>query len=187
MKAVNLLKLYESMPPSELAVMTFESLVKGDNVAAKNMAMAVPKYTYTSADKEYVGRLNRIFDVASLWSIEYWKCYCKMLACLGKEIQSRTSNTQNESVSNKSLELIWEGRLCALGQILVSLNISHKLDIETIAKFSDAQSIYGLDITRADLSDDAREYYRNYLDYFKSLIDGKSIPKNVVEYLDWDS
>lgn len=182
MKAINLSRVYESMDTDELAVMTFASLVNGDSAAAKDMAMAVPKYNYYSADKEYVGRLNRIFDVAALWSIEYWKCYARMVASLGLTLQSRQGDHQIHISSTDNLEFIWEGRLCALGQILVSLSNTHNIDIETMLRFSDVQSVYGLDIAPKSLSDDASEYYLSYQAYFESLIDGSNVPDSVKDY-----
>lgn len=187
MKPANFKKIYQSMNASELAVMTFESLVIGDSLTAKSIARSVPRHVYHSADQEYVVRLNHIFDVAALWSIEYWKCYCKMLASIGGGALKLTSKFERKSSFSDSLEQIWEGRLCALGLILLSLNTSHSINIDIMAKFADAYCIYGIDMTIEDLSYDAHEYYRNYLAYFEALIDGSSVPESVAEYLGWDS
>jgi len=175
------------MTSGELAAMTFESLVKGDNSAAKNMALSVPQYTYRSTDKEYVACLNHIFDVAAQWSIEYWKCYCKMLACAEIKNQSQKPDSQDERQAAEELERIWEGRLCALGQILISLSDNRHVDIESMVRFSDAKCVYGLDIPVANLSDDAREYYENYTNHFQSLIDGTTPPKSVANYFGWNN
>lgn len=185
MKSKRLTKIYQSMTSEDIAVLTFDALVYGDNFSAKEMAFSVPRFDYRCADKNYTERLNRIFAVAALWSIEYWKCYAKMLASMGLDTQNKKESNQSKSLSVSDLELIWEGRLCALGQILLCLKDSHNINIKTMAKFSDVENIYGLDITPDMLLDDAKEYYKNYLAYFEAQIDGVDVSESVAEYLGW--
>ena len=110
-----------------------------------------------------------------------------MLACAGTKAHGQHCGPQNEFLTAEELERIWEGRLCALGQILIPLSDSRHIDIESMVRFSDAQCVYGFDIPVTNLSDDAREYYQNYLTYFEALIDGVTASGNVARYFGWDS
>jgi hypothetical protein len=182
MKMPDIKKLYEVLDPEELAIMTFELLVKGDNGGAQKIATAVPRYTYTSPDISYTGTINRLFDVAALWSIEYWRCYAKMMASMGMQTLAKVASDLERMDEIETLEDLWEGRLCALGLLLVSLKNSHDINSQAIMSFGGAETIYGLDTELQDLSEDAKEFYDNYRVYFESLIDGLDPPESVNDY-----
>jgi len=166
----------------KLAVMTFEALVNGDSASARKMATSVPRYLYDAADYNYTRTLNRLFDVAAMWSVEYWKCYAKMIAAVGLADVASKSDDANEVESAKKLEELWEGRLCALGRLLVSLTESHSIESDAITSFADAHRVYGLDISSNELSEDAYAYFENFRIYFESLIDETDTPQSVDDY-----
>ncbi len=174
-------KIYEKMTPKERAKMAFEALCIGDTETAAEITKTVPRYTYNSVDTDYRGDLQHYFDVASMWSIEYWRSYCKMLAAIS--IQSTTKDTEKDQLDSAiDLELFWEGRLIALGLVLQAIEKSHGLKINTVTHYAGANSIFGLDYDPKKLKSDALEYYEMTIQLYQSILDGEKPSNEVDEY-----
>lgn len=133
----------------ERAKLTFEALCFGDQDTANKITDTVPHYEYKVIDFDYRISLNNYFHVGYIWSAEYWKSYCKMLAIMGMKADDHTPNKAEliDRVDElNQLHSFWEHRLIALGLILKSLKQSHGIDLATLPYFADAQTIYGLEL-----------------------------------------
>lgn len=186
MRKNDVTKLYEKMTVKERAKMAFESLCYGDTESAKKIAISVPRYTYRMADYEFKNPLDGYFQVAHIWSSEYWKSYAKMVAIIGLQASKLSQNVDyQDDIENEELDRLhslWEHRLFALGVILKALEKSHNISIETLPQFADAHTIYGLELEVEYLEGDAREYYDMHLAQFVSFIDGTDVSNEVENY-----
>ena len=170
------------MAPKTLAAMTFESLVKNERETANAIIESLPRYDYRSVDEEYRSTLDNYFQIASLWSLEYWRCYAKMLASIGLSVSSRRENDIEQEKEHDDREYLWEGRLRALGMILDELQEKYGIDRSILPYFAGAHAIYGTDEPVDSLSADAKIFYDNYLMMFDSLITGDDLDEEVDNY-----
>jgi len=179
MKLKDVNKLYESMKPKTLAAMTFESLIRSDRKTANAITDSVPRYTYEAVDIEYRDAIDHFFNIASIWTVEYWKCYAKLLASLLKR-----SISEGIEEKEKAHDLIdfWKERIDALSILTDALNEEFGLDRMAILNYAGISKV-GSDNKNVDiLSEDARLYYSNHLEVFKSLVHGTETSPDVDAY-----
>jgi len=189
MKQTDIDKLYKNLTPQERAKMAFEALCFGDGDTANKITNSVPRYTYKSVDLDYRKPLEEYFQVAFLWSVEYWKCYSKMLSVIGLQASFPVSSEGKSDIEKKAelnklsvMHDVWEQRLIALGLILKALEKSHGIGINTLPHLADAHTVYGLEFEPEHLESDALEYYEMYLAMFICLIDGKEVSPELDAY-----
>jgi hypothetical protein len=189
MKSKDIDELYDKLTSQERAKLTFEALCIGDKETANKITDSVPRYDYQAIDFDFRNPLNNYFQVAHIWTAEYWKCYCKMLAVMG--LQANAFSGKKDEIAIEYIAKIdqvdqlhhfWEQRLIALGLILKALEKSHAVNPATIIYFSDAQMVYGLEFEPDHLEGDASEYYEMYLAQFVAFIDGTQTAPEVDDY-----
>lgn len=181
MKSKDVKKLYSTMKPKTLSVMAFESLIAQDRENLKAITRSVPRYNYNCTDTEYTKTLDHYFQIASIWSVGYWKHYAKMAAAMGAGLLESDQSSERASELHR-LEYEHESRLRALGMMLNQLQDLYGLDVMTLPTFADAIGVYGLDENPDSLSEDAELYYQNHLEFFRSLIDGTETSPEVDAY-----
>ena len=93
-------KLYKQMNSQELALLAFANLKKEDSLEHTRIVDAVPRRHYLCLDTTFTNYLHRIFLMASLWSIEYWRCRTQLMAvtgiCLSAELGITNRNQEKE-------------------------------------------------------------------------------------------
>ena len=179
MKLKDVDRLYDSMNPNTLAVMAFESLIKGDRATVSSITKSVPRYNYNAVDVKYRSKINRFYQIASLWSIEYWKCNSKMLAFTALSLienDKQALEEVNAAVTH------WQNKLKALVMMLDQLNESYGLDTKILPYYAGVSNIKGLGEDPNSLPKSASIFYDNYLQLFKSLLDTIEIIPKVETY-----
>lgn len=182
MKLKDVNKLYESMEPRALAIMAFESLVKQDLANANAITSSVPRYNYNAVDMNYRDGINHMFQIASLWSVEYWKCYAFKLGSIGASLCLDASKEVDKLNRADESQYLWEQKLKALGMMLDELKNTYGLNTEILPQYAGAIKVIGLGESPESLSDQARLFYDNYLQFFESIINVTEVCSDVEAY-----
>ena len=73
-------KMYKHLSTQELALLAFSSLANGDELEQARIADAVPRHTYSCLDAGFTQHLDRVFNMACCWAIQYWQCQTRTIA-----------------------------------------------------------------------------------------------------------
>ena len=73
-------KMYKHLSTQELALLAFSSLANGDELEQARIADAVPRRTYSCLDAGFTQHLDRVFNMACCWAIQYWQCQTRTIA-----------------------------------------------------------------------------------------------------------
>ena len=73
-------KMYKHLTAQELALLAFASLPGGDELEQARIYDAVPRRTYSCPDMDFVKHLDRVFNMACCWAIQYWQCQTRTMA-----------------------------------------------------------------------------------------------------------
>jgi len=132
-------KLYGNLSNKELAALTFHHLTDANEIELRRIESVVPFKTYRCRDLEYRDRLDGIFNVAALYSIEHWRIYaCSLEALVASHVNA--GDSQKEQQTLDAMES-WQSRLLALDAALKSVCIEHGISEEAIRRLAGAEEI----------------------------------------------
>lgn len=132
----NITKLYGSLTSQELALLAFHHLTDVNEIELGRIASAVPFKTYRCRDLEYQDRLDGLFNMAALFSIEHWRIYARSLeALVASHFMAGDSEKERQMFE---VQEIWQSRLLALDTALKDVCKEQGIDEESVRRLTGA-------------------------------------------------
>lgn len=138
MKDNQVSKLYKLLAPHEQAALAFGHMTNLDETAVEQVLEAVPKRIYTSLDADYEHHIDRIFCMALMWGIQYWKLQARLLSAFNRARQTSDDMPFGERMA--AYEAV-EGHLLAHDAALASVCEQFGLDHEAVRRMSEAEPL----------------------------------------------
>jgi hypothetical protein len=158
-------KLYKHMSSKELALLAFANLANRDELEQARIIDAVPRHTYSCLDATFSEYLDRVFNMACCWSIQYWQCQARLMAangCLLAHLKDKDDIQQwalDDEIRDHHAR-----RLAAVEVALVELCQEHGIDIEAVKQIAgittDFKSNIELDLS-APLTMSQKSVFKN--------------------------
>ncbi len=138
MKQDSITKMYAHLSGQEQARLSFQYAMEGNELETVRILASVRQRDYSCPDVEYQRCVDGFTRFASTWAIEHWQTYSAKQTCL---IQMRVLLDQGAVEQAKEMigqHQLWESRLLALDQALLSICDELKISPEAVRRFAGA-------------------------------------------------
>ena len=164
MKKDPISKLYQQMNSQELALLAFANLKKEDSLEHTRIVDAVPRRHYLCLDTTFTNYLHRIFLMASLWSIEYWRCRTQLMAVQGIFISTVIGLTDRDEEQESALLDFHEELMAAVEVALIEICDEFRIDINAVRQIAG--------ITRVNKQENTpnAEYLQEFKGYMREVL-----------------
>ena len=126
MKKDPLSKMSQQLNSEERALLFLKYLSEGDQIECERLSDAAPIKEYLSTDLAFRDKLNRLFDMATYWGIEYWRNHY-----FAATVFSDAGDNRNR----------WLARIAAHQQALIAVCERHTIPIESVMLISSTDEI----------------------------------------------
>jgi len=164
MKKDPISKLYQQMNSQELALLAFANLKKEDSLEHTRIVDAVPRRRYLCLDTTFTNHLNRVFHMASLWSIEYWRCRTQLMAVTGLCLSAEIGITDRDKEKEYQLLDYHEEKMAAVEMALIEICDEYRIDINAVRQIAG--------ITRVNKQENIpnAEYLQEFKGYMREVL-----------------
>lgn len=173
----DLTKIYKNLDTHKKAALVFQGEITGDVQACHDIQRSVSKKVYSMPDVEFSDTLAAFHDVAAIWSIEYWRFCTKYVSIICKNL---TGSVEVEKLDR--LESFYLNRLIALGILSRTFTKRYGMDSGLLYRFANSSIEWDEGKGLEDLDSGSKDYYRNHLELFSSIVDGADPSSHVREY-----
>lgn len=157
-------KLYTQMNSQELALLAFANLKKEDSLEHTRIVDAVPRRHYLCLDTTFTNYLHRIFLMASLWSIEYWRCRTQLMAVRGICLSAELGITNRNQEKEYALLDYHEARMAAVEMALIEICDEYRIEINTVRQIAGITRVFKQEHTpNAEYLQEFKGYMREVL------------------------
>ena len=164
MKKDPLSKLYQQMNSQELALLAFANLKKENALEHTRIVDAVPRRRYLCLDTTFTNYLNRVFKMACLWSIEYWKCRTQLMAVTGLCLSAEIGITDRDKEKEYALLDFHEDKMAAVEVALIEICDEYRIDINAVRQIAGITRDFKQENTpNADYLQEFKGYMRQLL------------------------
>ncbi len=125
-------KMYKHLTAQELALLAFASLANGDELEQARIADAVPRRTYSCLDADFTQHLDRVFNMACCWAIQYWQCQTRTMAARTLWL---TAKGEQHLQADEALYR-HQRRQAAIEAALMEICQEHGIDIEAVKQIA---------------------------------------------------
>lgn len=136
MKKDRITKAYEGLNNKELATIAFHYLANINQVEMGRVGDAVASKTYKCKDAEFMRFYEGIFDMASLWSIEHWKAYARMLEVRVELLIELKGNSKDEVMPLVEEFGRMEACLLAVDAAMLAVCEEHSIDADGVQRMA---------------------------------------------------
>lgn len=131
-------KLYSGMTNKERAALAFRYLTDVNELELERVSGAVPFKTYRCRDLEYQDRLDGLFNMAALYSIEYWRIYSRSLeALVASHVMANDSVKEQQMLE---VQGIWQSRLMALNCAMLAVCTEHGIEPDSVRQLAEVET-----------------------------------------------
>ena len=164
MKKDPISKLYQQMNSQELALLAFANLKKEDSLEFARILDAVPRRTYINLDATFNNYLERLFKMACLWSIEYWRCRTQLMAVKSIFISTVIGLTDRDEEKESALLDFHEELMAAVEVALIEICDEFRIDINAVRQIAG--------ITRLNKQENIpnAEYLQEFKGYMREVL-----------------
>jgi hypothetical protein len=131
-------RIYRNLTNKQLAVLAFNHVLRGDEVEVEKIASAAPRKSYSCPDAEYTSTLDTFFQIAQIWSVDYWKARCLVFETIYHWQAAVQRNAKGDAKAFLEVIKNNEGQVLALFQAMKNVCEEHGLSFESIRGFSEA-------------------------------------------------
>jgi hypothetical protein len=147
MKKDRITTLCHALTVKERATLAFSQLTSPNpnELEIQRITATLPVKTYRCTDLEYRRWIDCFFGIASVWSIEYWQEYSRMMAALAQLAGCFIRHGENEAGATERATWLKiyeqsQARLLALDGVLQSMSDAHGFDASSVRRFSGAEN-----------------------------------------------
>jgi hypothetical protein len=141
-------KMYKHLTAQELALLAFASLANRNELEQARIYDAVPRRTYSCLDAGFTQHLDRVFNMACFWAIQYWQCQTRIMAARTLWL---TAKGEQHWQADEALYR-HQRRQAAIEAALTEICQEHGIDIEAV------KQIAGITSDLADNADPDPDY-----------------------------
>jgi len=126
MKKDPVAKMYQQLNSDERAQLFFEYLSDENQIECERLSDSAPVKQYTATDLAFRDKVNRLFDMATFWGIEYWRnhYYAATVFCDLDDERNR-----------------WLSIVTAHQQALIAVCDRHNIPIESVKRISSSGDV----------------------------------------------
>ena len=125
-------KMYKHLTAQELARLAFASLANRNELEQARIADAVPRRTYSCLDAGFTQHLDRVFNMACFWAIQYWQCQTRTMAARTLWL---TAKGEQHLQADEALYR-HQRRQAAIETALIEICQEHGIDIEAVKQLA---------------------------------------------------
>jgi hypothetical protein len=164
MKKDPISKLYQQINSQELALLAFANLNQEDSLEHTRIVDAVPRRRYLCLDTTFTNYLHRVFHMASLWSIEYWRCRTQLMAVQGIFISTVIGLTDRDEEKDSALLDFYGEQMAAVEVALIEICDEYRIDINAVRQIAGITRDFKQENTpNADYLQEFKGYMRQLL------------------------
>lgn len=98
----HLSKIYENLPPEQLALLAFNHLADDDDLERERILSVVPRQTLMMHDWHFIKHSGRLGTIAHMIGISYWRAqaafYMRSFAWLHQQHQTESSQLDDDAI-----------------------------------------------------------------------------------------
>lgn len=129
-------KMYQHLSSQELALLAFANLTNNNPLEDARITDTVPRHRYLCLDTTFTNHLNRVFYMACLWSIEYWRCRTQLMAVRGICLSAELGITNRDKEKEYALLDYHSAQMAAVEVALIEICDEFRIDINAVRQIA---------------------------------------------------